>query len=97
MALRCKALLRAFRLTAEYDHDGERAVTHYGAIAQDIIAAFAAEGLDALATGIVQHAVWPAQVGASTPGDEAAGEAGHTGELYSVNYEQLYALLISVL
>ncbi|WP_286880477.1 tail fiber domain-containing protein [Sphingomonas sp.] len=89
-ALRCKALLRAFRLTAEYERDGESAVTHYGVIAQDVIAAFKAEGLDALATGIVRHTAWPAQ----TDGDGGTRDAG---DLYSVSYEQLYALLISVL
>jgi hypothetical protein len=90
VALRCKALLRAFRLTAEYERDGERAVMHYGVIAQDVIAAFEAEGLNALATGIVRHTSWS---------DDAEGDgvAGEAGDLYSVNYEQLLALLISVL
>lgn len=94
VALRCKGLLRAFRLTAEYDRDSERAVTHYGVIAQDVIAAFEVEGLDALATGIVRHTVWSADAG----GDGAMGaESKPAGDLYSINYEQLYALLISVL
>lgn len=93
VALRCKPLLRAFRLTAEYDRNGERAVTHYGVIAQDVIAAFAAEGLDALATGVVRHAVWSAQGGDTATGSEARP----AGDIYSVNYEQLYALLISAL
>ncbi len=94
VALRCKGLLRAFRLTAEYNRDSERAVTHYGVIAQDVIAAFEAEGLDALATGIVRHTVWSADAG----GDGAMGaESKPAGDLYSINYEQLYAFLISVL
>lgn len=88
VARRCKALLRAFRLNAEYEHDGNRAVTHYGIIAQDVIAAFEAEGLDALTTGVVRHTTWPGY------GDDGETQAG---DLYSVNYEQLYALLISIL
>lgn len=90
VAQRCKHLLRAFRLNAEYAREGERSVTHYGVIAQDLIAAFAAEGLDALATGIVRHNEWPEQ----TTGAAGLGDMPQ-GELYSVNYEQLYALMLS--
>lgn len=97
VARRCKGLLGAFRLNSEYDRDGNRAVLHYGVIAQDIIAAFEAEGLDALATSIVRHTVWPAQPGDAGVDDEARSDAERGGDLYSVNYEQLYALLISAL
>lgn len=90
VAQRCKTLLRAFRLATEYARDGNRAVTHYGVIAQDIIAAFAAEGLDAFTTGIVQHNRWTEKDKSRPDGDIELAT-----DLYSVNYEQLFALMLS--
>lgn len=92
VAQRCKELLRAFRLKSEFARDGDGAITHYGVIAQDIIAAFAAEGLDALATGVVHRNTWRAN---DTEG--AKEGAVPLEELFSVNYEQLYALMLSTI
>ncbi len=97
VAIRCKGLLRAFRLNAEYQELGEGAVTHYGMIAQDIIEAFAQEGLDALATGIVRHNRWPERAEQRDASGAVTAEAAPAGDLYSVNYEELYALIISTL
>ena len=47
VAVACKGLLRKFRWKDAVAEKGDDARTHFGIIAQDLQAAFAAEGLDA--------------------------------------------------
>jgi uncharacterized protein (DUF2141 family) len=47
VAVACKGLLRKFRWKDSVAEKGDEARTHFGIIAQDLQAAFAAEGLDA--------------------------------------------------
>ena len=55
VAGKCKKLVRAYKLNAEVADKGERAKTHIGAIAQDVVEAFDTEGLNALDYGIVEQ------------------------------------------
>ena len=47
VAVACKGLLRKFRWKSSVEENGEEARIHFGIIAQDLQAAFEAEGLDA--------------------------------------------------
>lgn len=49
----CKGLIRKFRMRDAVDKKGDKARTHIGVIAQDVIQAFEANGLDPFKYGIV--------------------------------------------
>ena len=53
VAVRVKGLIRTYRLRASVERKGDDARTHFGVIAQDVVEAFAAEGLDAHDYGVI--------------------------------------------
>ena len=58
VAVACKGLLRKFRWKDAVAKKGDDARIHFGIIAQDLQAAFAAEGLDAVRYGMFIHNTW---------------------------------------
>ena len=58
VAVACKGLLRKFRWKDAVAEKGDDARIHFGIIAQDLQAAFAAEGLDAGRYGMFIHNTW---------------------------------------
>lgn len=85
VAVACKGLLRKYRLKSAVALKGEDARIHFGIIAQDLQAAFTAEGLDAGRYGMFIHSTWT---------DE---ETGEEKSLMGVRYSELLAFMISVL
>ncbi len=81
VAVRLKGLVRTYRMKAAVAKKGNKARTHVGIIAQDVVSAFAAEGLDAWDYGIVCRGPGPKNV----------------GERFSVRYEELLAFMIAAL
>lgn len=85
-----------FKLNDAVAQKGDAARWHIGLIAQQVIGAFAARGLDALALGIVCHDSWPDQF------DDVRNEAGEptgervlmkpAGEMFSVRYDEAQAI-----
>ncbi|HEV2530963.1 tail fiber domain-containing protein [Phenylobacterium sp.] len=69
-----------FRLIAEAQAQGAEAKLHVGVIAQQIVKAFAARGLDAVAYGVVTHDRW-----------EACADAP-AGDAYGVRYDEAMVL-----
>lgn len=65
VALRIKGLLRAYKFNDAVEAKGEDARIHFGVIAQDVVAAFSAEGLDATQYALLCYDEW---------GDEFADE-----------------------
>ena len=97
VAARVKGLIRAFRYSDAVDQKGDAARTHFGVLAQEVAEAFAAEGLDPMAYGIVCYDAWddqPALV------DEATGEviepARPAGDSWGIRYDELMAFLMAV-
>lgn len=83
VAVACKGLLRKFRWKDAVEEKGEDARIHFGIIAQDLQAAFTAEGLDAGRYAMFIQNTWT---------DE------ETGEEYSrmgVRYSELLAFIIA--
>ena len=75
VAIAAKGLLRKFRWKSAVAEKGDNARTHFGIIAQDLQAAFAAEGLDAGKYGMfVSSTWWEHQV--EVPAVEADEEKG---------------------
>lgn len=58
VAMRCKALIRAYRFTDAVAAKGDSARIHFGIIAQDVKAAFEAEGLVAEDYGLLCFDEW---------------------------------------
>ena len=97
VAVACKGLLRKFRWKHSVAEKGDEARTHFGIIAQDLQAAFEAEGLDAGDYGMFIHSTWR---------DEEKDEEGNSFEpkrwseeksRMGVRYGELLAFIISVI
>ena len=85
VALACKGLLRKFRLKDSVAEKGDDARIHFGIIAQDLQAAFEAEGLDAGDYGMFISTTWT---------DE---ETNEEKTRMGVRYSELLAFIIAAL
>jgi hypothetical protein len=85
VAVACKGLLRKFRWISSVEEKGDEARIHFGIIAQDLQAAFEAEGLDAGRYAMFIHSTWT---------DE---ETGEERSRMGVRYSELLAFIIAAL
>ena len=81
VAVAAKGLLRAYRLNSAYEKKGEDARIHFGIIAQELQAAFEAEGLDPWRYGVLIKNIDPE----------------NNSEILAVRYEELLAFIISAI
>lgn len=100
-AVRCKSLIRAFKFNDAVEQKGDGARIHFGVIAQDVKAAFEAEGLDASEYGLFCYDEWDAQY--KDVVDENMVPTGEqelvvaAGNRYGIRYEPLLAFMIAAL
>jgi hypothetical protein len=85
VAVAAKGLLRKFRWKSSVEEKGDEARTHFGIIAQDLQAAFAAEGLDAGDYAMFINSTWT---------DE---ETGEERSRMGVRYSELLAFIIAAI
>ena len=85
VAVAAKGLLRKFRWRDAVAEKGDEARTHFGIIAQDLQAAFAAEGLDASDYAMFINSTWT---------DE---ETGEERTRMGVRYSELLAFIIAAI
>jgi hypothetical protein len=85
VAVAAKGLLRKFRWRDAVEEKGDEARIHFGIIAQDLQAAFAAEGLDAGDYAMFIHSTWT---------DE---ETGEERSRMGVRYSELLAFIIAAI
>jgi hypothetical protein len=85
VAVAAKALLRKFRWKSAVEEKGDDARIHFGIVAQDLQAAFEAEGLDAGRYAMFIHSTWT---------DE---ETGEERSRMGVRYHELLAFIISAI
>lgn len=92
VAKHLKEMIRTFKFKDSVEAKGsDKARLHFGVIAQEVKAAFEAEGLDAFRYGVLCYDTWEAQEATeSTPAVEA-------GSRYGVRYDELFALIVSAL
>jgi hypothetical protein len=81
VAVACKGLLRKFRWKSSVEENGATARTHFGIIAQDLQAAFEAEGLDAGNYAMFISTTW-------------TNEDGEEQTRLGVRYSELLAFII---
>ena len=84
VAVRAKGLLRKFKWKDAVAEKGDDARIHFGIVAQDLQAAFAAEGLDAGDYGVFISNTW-------------TNEDGHEQTRMGVRYGELLAFIISAI
>ena len=85
VAVALKGLIKKFRFKDAVRLKGDNARIHVGVIAQEVVSAFQAEGLDAMKYAIVCYDEWDES-------DEISA-----GNRYGVRYEQLLAFIIGAL
>ena len=85
VAVAAKGLLRKFRWKSAVVEKGDNARTHFGIVAQDLQAAFTAEGLDAGDYGMFISSTWT---------DE---ETNEEKTRMGVRYSELLAFIISAI
>lgn len=91
VAVKLKGLVRAFKFNDAVAAKGDGARIHVGVIAQEVMAAFQAEGLDPLRYAIVCYDEWDAEL------DDDGNELRPAGNRYGVRYEELLAFIIAAL
>lgn len=97
VALRCKSLIRAFKFNDAVEQKGDKARIHFGVIAQDVKAAFEAEGLAAEDYALLCYDEWPEQAeqidedGKQIPAHRSAGSR------YGIRYEELIAFILGAM
>ena len=112
VAKRLKKLVKKYRFRDAVAEKGDRARIHVGVIAQDVQAAFEAEGLDPFAYSVLcwdkweaQEAVtrsWPAEYDDAgnlvrATGSEVIEPAREAGDRYGIRYDELFAFIIGAL
>jgi hypothetical protein len=91
VAIAIKGLIKKFKFKEAVRIKGDKARIHVGVIAQDVISAFEAEGLDPMQYGIVCYDQWFDEV------DEEGNVISKGGNRYGVRYEELMSFLISAI
>lgn len=91
VAVALKGLVKKFRFKDAVVAKGDAARIHVGLIAQEVVAAFTAEGLDATRYGLLCYDEWDAE------SDEDGNEIIPAGNRYGVRYEELLSFIIAAL
>src|SRR5690606_20751753 len=91
---RLRPLIKTFLLNSDVEELGDTAKRSIGWIAQEVIEAFAAEGLDALAYKVVEYDQWKANDAVmADDGETVITPAREAGDLYGVRETQLLAFI----
>ena len=97
VAVRVKSLIRKFRFKDAVAAKANNARIHVGVIAQEIIEAFAAEGLDANCYGLICYDEWDAQKEQLDDEGNVVVEARESGNRYGIRYDELLAFIIAAI
>lgn len=95
VAVAAKGLLRKFKWKNAVATKGSDARVHFGIIAQDLQAAFEAEGLDASDYGMFTSATWWEHDGEAYASEEDAPEGATERTRLGVRYSELLAFIIA--
>ena len=95
VAVRLKALVKKFRFKDAVKEKGDAARIHVGVIAQEVVAAFTAEGLDANRYGLLCYDSWSAKEADIDENGKEVEPKLEAGDRYGIRYEELLAFLIA--
>jgi hypothetical protein len=97
VAVALKGLVKKFRFKDSVQAKGDAARIHVGVVAQEVIAAFEAEGLDANRYAIVCYDEWDAEPEVNGEDGSVISSAREAGNRYGIRYEELLAFIVSAL
>jgi hypothetical protein len=97
VALVLKGLVKRFRFKDAVVAKGDAARIHVGVIAQDVVAAFAAEGLDATRYGMLCYDEWEEESELRDENGAIVRPYRPAGNRYGVRYEELLAFIIGAM
>jgi len=98
VAVACKSLVKKYRLKSAVEKKGDDARTHVGVIAQELQAAFEAEGLDPFKYSMVCRDTWyEKEIDGSVDVKNVPTEGYQEVTQMSVRYTELLAFIISAL
>jgi len=97
VAVACKGLLRKYKWKSRVESKGDEARTHFGIIAQDLEAAFEAEGLNASKYAMFCSDTWWEHEGRTYVEGESIPEGAKEVTLKGIRYPQLLAFIITAL
>jgi hypothetical protein len=96
VAIACKSLVKKYRLKSAVEKKGDDARTHVGIIAQELQAAFEAEGLDAFKYSMIGKDTWWEKIEDGERVVKYEATEGYTEVIQmSVQYTELLAFIIS--
>ena len=98
VAVAVKGLIKKFRFRDVVQAKGEGARFHVGVIAQEVMDAFQAEGLDSMRYGLICYDEWAAEDAViDVDSGEIVTPARKAGNRYGVRYEELLAFIIGAI
>jgi hypothetical protein len=97
VARRVKGLLRAYKFNDAVSAKGDESRIHFGVIAQDVKAAFEAEGLEAEKYALLCYDQWDERPEVKDADGNVVQSYLPAGDRYGVRYEELMTFIISAL
>ena len=97
VAVSVKDLVKKFRFKDAVQAKGDEARIHVGVIAQEVISAFTAEGLDPMRYGIICYDQWEETPAVLSDDGTVISHSVSAGDRYGVRYEELLAFVIASL
>lgn len=97
VAVRLKGLVRTFKFNDAVEKKGDGARIHVGVIAQDVKAAFEADGLVAEDYAVLCYDEWPETPEERDEEGNITQEYRPAGNRYGVRYEELLAFIIAAI
>jgi hypothetical protein len=95
VAVAIKGLVKKYKYNDAVTLKGDDARIHVGVIAQEVIAAFAAEGLDATRYALLCHDTWEAEPEEVDENGNVINPDRDAGERYGIRYDELLAFMIA--
>jgi hypothetical protein len=97
VAKEIKGLIRRFRYVDAVEKKGVAARLHVGVIAQDVINAFAAQGLDATQYGILCYDEWEDQPDTLDSEGNVIQKGRKAGNIYGIRYDELLTFVLAAI
>ena len=95
VAVKVKGLLKAFKFKDSVQAKGDKARIHFGVYAQEVVEAFASEGLDANDYGMLCFDKWDAKQAVKDKDGNIIKPAQEAGESYGIRYEELLSFVVA--
>jgi hypothetical protein len=97
VAVALKGLVKKYKYNDAVELKGDDARIHVGVIAQEVVAAFEAEGLDATCYALLCYDTWEAEQEEVDKNGNVINPARDAGERYGIRYDELLAFMIAAL